>query len=119
MRVVPSKAFLSDHYCITAKYLSQVQDPNATVPVKIFAQAKAKEPANDALPKFAELYLSHQRVGTMAKETHTGKVVKEWGEALKAASSKPELADMSPAVSSFMAVKDGEELVASAFPTPS
>ncbi|KAF8919602.1 FACT complex subunit SPT16 [Mucidula mucida] len=95
-----------------AKYLSQVQDPNGAVPVKIFAQAKGKEAANDALPKFAERYLSHKRVGTMTKETHTGKTINEWTDAVNAANSKPELVDMSPAVSSFLAVKDDEELKA-------
>ncbi len=47
----------------------------------------------------------------MTKETHTGKTINEWTDAVNAANSKPELVDMSPAVSSFLAVKDDEELV--------
>ena len=95
----------------SAKYLSQIQDLNAAVPIKLYIQAKAKEPANDALPKFAELYLSHKRVGTMTKEKHTGKIMKEWTDALNAGGNQPEQVDMSPAVSSFLAVKDKDELV--------
>jgi len=81
------------------------------VPVEIFAQAKAKEPANDALPKFFERYVSLRSIGTFAKEQHSGKLVKEWERLLSEASVKPETSDMSSAVSSFMAVKDEEELV--------
>ncbi len=94
-----------------AKFLAQIQDPTAAIPVKIFPQAKAKEPANDALSKFAELYLSHKKVGTLVKEKHTGKIVTEWGKQIAEASDKPELVDMSHSISSFMTVKDEEELV--------
>ncbi|KAK0483168.1 FACT complex subunit SPT16 [Armillaria novae-zelandiae] len=95
-----------------AKFLAQIQDPAAAIPVKIFPQAKAKEPANDALPKFAELYLSHKKVGTLVKEKHTGKIVTEWGKQIAEASDKPELVDMSHSISSFMTIKDEEELKA-------
>lgn len=60
---------------------------------------------------FTQAYTSHSRVGTLVKENHTGKLVKEWEAALAAANSKPELIDMGPAVSSLLAVKDDEELV--------
>ena len=73
--------------------------------------AKAKEPPTDAIPKFLEAFISHGRVGCLMKETHSGKLVDEWNKALQESSKKPELLDMAPAVSSFMAVKDEEELV--------
>lgn len=45
------------------------------------------------------------------KESHTGKLIDEWTEALSSASSKPDVTEMSPAVSSILAAKDEEELV--------
>ncbi|KIY62352.1 FACT complex subunit SPT16 [Cylindrobasidium torrendii FP15055 ss-10] len=96
-----------------AKYLSQLKDPKGIIPVEIFAQAKAKEPVNDSLPKFVERYLATKKVGTMLKEQQAGKIMKEWAEALKTnGGAQPETVDMGPAVSSFMAVKDAEELKA-------
>ena len=47
----------------------------------------------------------------MTKEKHTGKIMKEWTDALNAGGNQPEQVDMSPAVSSFLAVKDKDELV--------
>ena len=73
--------------------------------------AKAKEPPTDAIPKFLEAYTSHQRVGCLAKESPTGKLMDEWNTVLDGAATKPERVDMSPAVSSFMAVKDEDESV--------
>lgn len=75
------------------------------------AQSKPKDPPSDALAKFVEAYISHKRVATLIKESHTGKLVDEWNRSLDAANYKPELADMAPAVSSFISVKDEEELV--------
>lgn len=77
----------------------------------IYAQAKAKEPANDAIPSFLALYKTAQRVGTLLKESHAGKLVSEWQKVVAEADSKPELVEMAPAVSSLMSVKDAEELV--------
>ncbi len=83
------------------------------MPVEIFAQAKAKDPPTDALPKFTEAYTSHARVGSLTKEAHTGKLVDEWNKVISEAPTKPELVDMAPAISSFMAAKDEDELVSS------
>jgi len=95
----------------TAKILAQIKDDKATVAVEIVAQAKAKDSPNDALPNFAELYSSHSRVGTLLKESHTGKLFQQWEKVVSELERKPELVDMGPAISSFMAVKDEEELV--------
>ncbi|KAF5372890.1 hypothetical protein D9758_001715 [Tetrapyrgos nigripes] len=93
-----------------AKILSQIGGSGGVVPVEILAQAKAKEPANDALPNFFELYASKRRVGTLTKEDHTGKLTTEWNKLVSEREEKPETVDMSPAVSGFMAVKDEDEL---------
>ncbi|KAH7919903.1 FACT complex subunit SPT16 [Leucogyrophana mollusca] len=93
-----------------AKFLQQVKDGNPPVPVEIHAQAKGKEPSNDAIPKFVEAYTACKRVAMLAKEAHTGKLITEWEQLTSKAESKPEVVDMAPAVSSFMAVKDEEEL---------
>ncbi|KAJ7074321.1 FACT complex subunit SPT16 [Mycena amicta] len=93
-----------------AKILSQIQGSSGTVPVEILAQAKAKEPANDALPRFFSIYASKKRVGTLQKEVHRGKLIDEWKKLLADAKEKPELVDMGPASSAFMAVKDEDEL---------
>jgi len=63
------------------------------------------------LPQFIEQYCQSQRVGTFLKEQHTGKLVSEWEKLIQEASERPELIDMSPAISAAMAVKDEEELV--------
>jgi nucleosome binding factor SPN SPT16 subunit len=75
------------------------------------AQAKAKDPPNDALPDFAKIYSSYTRVGTLLKESHTGKLIQQWEKTLSELKNKPELVDMSPAVSFFMAIKDEDEMV--------
>ncbi|KAG7092167.1 hypothetical protein E1B28_008536 [Marasmius oreades] len=93
-----------------AKFLHQIEGSSGNVPVEILAQAKAKDQPNDAIPKFFKIYLEKSKVGTLMKETHIGKLIMEWEKLLKEAQQKPELIDMAPAVSAFMAVKDGEEL---------
>jgi len=45
------------------------------------------------------------------KDTASGKLVSEWQAALEGVASKPEVIDMTPAISSLLAVKDEEELV--------
>ena len=45
------------------------------------------------------------------KETPTGKLVTEWQGLVDKAESKPEVVDMSVAISGFMGVKDAEETV--------
>ena len=91
--------------------MNQIKDTNAVVPVEIFAHAKEKDPPTDAVPNFVERYTSHKCVGTLLKEKHTGKLIAKWQQALDESSNKPELVDMAPAVSAFLAVKDAEELV--------
>ncbi|KAJ7024767.1 FACT complex subunit Spt16, N-terminal lobe domain-containing protein [Mycena alexandri] len=91
-----------------AKILSQIEGPAGVVPVEILI--KGKEPTDDALSRFFALYASKKRVGTLTKEAHRGKLVDEWKKLLADAAEKPELTDMSPALSAVMAVKDADEL---------
>lgn len=94
-----------------AKILNQIIGPNSHVPIEILAQARPKDPPTNALQNFLEAYTSHERVGALTKESHTGKLIDEWTAALNGADKKPEVVDMAPAVSGFMAVKDEDELV--------
>ncbi|KAJ8589733.1 FACT complex subunit SPT16 [Rhizopogon salebrosus TDB-379] len=93
-----------------AKFLQQIKEGNPPVPVDILVQAKAKEPPSDALPKFVEAYTSFKRVGTLVKESSSGKLMTEWEQAVSKSDQKPELVDMAPALSALMAVKDEEEM---------
>ncbi|KAI0709021.1 FACT complex subunit SPT16 [Earliella scabrosa] len=93
-----------------AKILSQLKNADSPVPIEFFVQAKAKDPPTDALPRFLQAYTSHDRVATLTKESHSGKLVDEWNKAVSEADKKPALVDMAPAVASFLAVKDEEEL---------
>ncbi|KDQ60609.1 hypothetical protein JAAARDRAFT_31568 [Jaapia argillacea MUCL 33604] len=95
-----------------AKILSQVQNYNTVVPVEILPQAKGKEAATDALPKFLAAYSSCKRVGALVKETQSGKLIDEWKKAISESASKPELVEMAPALSALLAPKDEEELKA-------
>ena len=94
-----------------AKILAQIEDSGSSVSIEIFAQPKGKEPSNDAMSRFLAAYTSQNRVGTLTKESYTGKLVSEWSKLVSESSQKPELVDMAPSVSAFMAVKDEEELV--------
>jgi nucleosome binding factor SPN SPT16 subunit len=96
---------------VTAKILAQIQGAGNPVPVEVYSIAKAKDAPTDAVPRFLSAYTAHQRVGTMLKDSHTGKLIDEWNGAVAQSDSKPELVDMAPAVSFFLAVKDNEELV--------
>ena len=96
---------------ITAKILEQLAKHKTVVPVEIYAQGKPRDPPSDALPKFLQAFTSHQRIGTLTKESYTGKLYDEWKKALSVSSKKPEMSDIAPSISSFMAVKDDEELV--------
>jgi nucleosome binding factor SPN SPT16 subunit len=57
------------------------------------------------------MYTSKQRVGILSKETYSGKLIADWERLIGEVERKPEVVDMSPSVSSFMAVKDADELV--------
>ncbi|KAK1232500.1 FACT complex subunit spt16 [Marasmius sp. AFHP31] len=94
----------------TSMQLRKIKGTSGNVPVEILAQAKAKEPPNEAVPSFFKLYIEKGKVGTLTKEAHTGKLMTEWDKLLKEAPQKPELVDMAPAVSAFMSVKDNDEL---------
>ena len=96
---------------VSAKILSQIQSPNSVVPVQIFAQAKPKDPPTDALPKFAGIFSKLHRVGVLSKEQVSGKLIDEWNKTVASAETKPDTVDVSPAISSLLAVKDEEELV--------
>ncbi|KAG5341046.1 hypothetical protein C0989_011905 [Termitomyces sp. Mn162] len=93
-----------------AKILSQIEHSAGSVKIEILAQAKGKDAPNDSLSKFVEVYASQTRVGTLTKESHSGKLVGDWEALVKGLESKPEIVDIGPVVSSFMAVKDSEEL---------
>ncbi|KAI9064261.1 FACT complex subunit SPT16 [Trametes sanguinea] len=93
-----------------AKILSQLKNADSPVPIEFFVQAKAKEPPTDALPRFVEAYTSLDRVATLTKEQQSGKLMDEWNQAVNEAAKKPTLVDMAPAVASFLAAKDEEEL---------
>ncbi|KAF9821701.1 hypothetical protein IEO21_00547 [Rhodonia placenta] len=93
-----------------AKILSQIKSSSSPVTIEILIQAKAKDPPTDAVPKFLEAYGTRKRVGTLTKESHSGKLVDEWNKALSSLESKPAVIDIAHAVSAFMAVKDEEEL---------
>ncbi|KAI0646896.1 FACT complex subunit SPT16 [Trametes meyenii] len=93
-----------------AKILSQLKNSNSPVPLEFFVQAKAKDPPTDAVPRFLEAYASFDRVATLTKEQHSGKLVDEWNKAVGDAPKKPTLVDMAPAVAAFLAAKDDEEL---------
>ena len=93
-----------------AKILSQAATPKAPVPVNILVLAKGKEPATDAMSKFLDVYTSLGRVGVLVKEKHTGKMISEWNTAVEGAATKPTIADITSAISGFVAVKDEEEI---------
>ncbi|GBE82391.1 FACT complex subunit SPT16 [Sparassis crispa] len=113
----PSTFLLFEKSCLTilcsatkAKFLSQLKNAGAPVPIEILVQAKVKDPPTDALPKFLAAYTAHGRVGSLTKESHSGKLVDEWNKVLANAATKPVDVDMSSSLSSFMAVKDSDEL---------
>jgi nucleosome binding factor SPN SPT16 subunit len=86
--------------------------------VEIFTLAKSKDPPTDALPKFLSVFTSNQRVGTLSKEAYAGKLIDEWNNALGASDKKPEVVDIASSISTFMAVKDDEELASHSFYVP-
>lgn len=94
-----------------AKFLSQVKESGGPISIEILAQAKAKEPQNDSMTRFLERYVSHKRVGTLPKETHTGKVATEWAQKVEKSAEKCDKVDISIAISAIMAPKDDDELV--------
>ncbi|VDC07164.1 unnamed protein product [Peniophora sp. CBMAI 1063] len=93
-----------------AKHLDQLRKHDTCIPIELLIQAKAKEPPTDALPRFVDAYTSLQRVGTLAKEAPTGKVIEEWKKAYEASGKAVETVDISVGVSALMAVKDEDEL---------
>ncbi|KAI0282167.1 FACT complex subunit SPT16 [Russula aff. rugulosa BPL654] len=93
-----------------AKILEQLQKHRSVAPVEIFTLAKSKEPPTDALPQFLSAFTSNERIGHLAKETYAGKLIDEWDAALTASNKKPEMVDIAASISTFMAVKDDEEL---------
>lgn len=58
-----------------------------------------------------KLYTSLSRVGTVVKESPSGKMIDEWSKGIKDVEKKPELDDISASISGLMATKDEEELV--------
>jgi nucleosome binding factor SPN SPT16 subunit len=57
------------------------------------------------------VFTSNQRIGSLSKETYAGKLIDEWNNALTSSNKKPEVVDIASAISTFMSVKDDEELV--------
>jgi nucleosome binding factor SPN SPT16 subunit len=95
----------------TAKILAQVQGSDNPIPVEVLVLEKGKDAPSTALPALVQHYTSHARVGHLAKDANSGKLMDEWHAAVDAANARPELVDMSPALAAVMAVKDEEELV--------
>ncbi|KAG6849338.1 hypothetical protein H0H93_009304 [Arthromyces matolae] len=93
-----------------AKILSQLEHSGGDITIEILSQAKGKDVPNDSLPRFIEAYASNARVGSLTKENHSGKLIGEWDNLVSQLERKPELADISSAVSSLLAVKDVEEM---------
>jgi hypothetical protein len=102
----------------SARILEQLQKHRTVVPVEIFTLAKSKEPPTDAIPRFLSVFTSCQRIGSLTKETYAGKLIDEWNNALAASNSKPEVVDIAPSISTFMSVKDDEELASLYVPHP-
>lgn len=88
-----------------------MQSGSHAIAIEIFALAKGKEPANDALPKFAAVFSELKRVGHVVKDVPSGKFAEDWNKAADALSQKPEMVDITLAISAVLAVKDEEELV--------
>jgi len=63
------------------------------------------------------VFTSNQRIGTLSKESFSGKLIDEWNNALAASDKKPEVVDIAPSISTFMAVKDDDELASVLFCT--
>lgn len=99
-------------YLYKAKVLGQIENAAKGVAIEIIARPKGNDAA-DALSRFFAIYTSIQKVGILSKETASGKLSAEWQALLDGAASKPELVDMTPAISTLMAVKDEDELVSS------
>ncbi|TFL07405.1 FACT complex subunit SPT16 [Pterulicium gracile] len=95
-----------------AKYLSQIQDCGGPITIDILAQAKGKDAPNDALQGLMERYTAHTRIGTLVKESQTGKTTTDWAKLLESAQSKPEKTDITTGISAILAIKDEEELAA-------
>lgn len=104
-------SILTNVFSPPAKILSQIEHAVESVTIEILARPKGKDASNDALSKLLAQHTSAKRVGTLVKETPSGKLVSEWQAAVDESVSKPELVDMTPAISSLMAIKDEEELV--------
>lgn len=96
---------------IAAKIFAQLQNSGSPVPIQILTLAKPKEPPTDALPKLLDIHCKLKRVGALTKENLSGKVIDEWNKLVNGAEHKPEIIDLSPAISSLLAVKDDDELV--------
>ena len=88
-----------------------MQTDSLPIPLELFVQAKAKDPPSDAMPKFLNAYSATKRLGALTKEAQSGQMIDEWGKAVSSADTKPEMVDVSPFISSLLAVKDEEELV--------
>ena len=95
----------------TARHLEQLKKHDTYIPVELLVQAKSKDPPTDALPRFVDAYTSLQRVGMLAKEAPTGKIIEEWKKALQASGKTVETSDISVGFSALMGVKDENELV--------
>lgn len=102
---------LTNVFSPPAKILSQIEHAVKSITIEILARPKGKDASNDALSKFLAQYTSAKRVGTLVKETPSGKLVSEWQAAVNESVSKPEIVDIASAISSLMAIKDEEELV--------
>ncbi|QRV75255.1 SPT16-general chromatin factor (subunit of the heterodimeric FACT complex) [Ceratobasidium sp. AG-Ba] len=97
-----------------AKILDQLLETQKTpIPIEIFIMSKPKDGPSDAPKKLAEALGPLKRIGGLPKEQQKGRIVDDWNKALEEHLGKPEIVDIAAGLSSIMAVKDEDELLAS------
>ncbi|CCA69595.1 probable SPT16-general chromatin factor (Subunit of the heterodimeric FACT complex) [Serendipita indica DSM 11827] len=97
-----------------AKILEPIRTSQPNIPVEILVLPKAKDAAaanaQDVMKAFVGLLSSAQRVGTLSKEEHSGKVINDYKAALSASGHTFETVDIAVALGAAMVIKDEEEL---------
>lgn len=111
-----------------AKILNQLSAKSA-IPFEVLTTARPKDPPSDAIPRLAAVIANvvraqpiisltpltfattQQRIGTLVKEKHKGRITDEWAKQLETNDNKVDFVDVASAFSAVMAVKDEDELV--------
>ncbi|KDQ13142.1 hypothetical protein BOTBODRAFT_66895 [Botryobasidium botryosum FD-172 SS1] len=92
-----------------AKILNQLS-AESVIPFEVLTTARPKDPPTDAIPRLAAVLANVQRIGTLTKEKHRGRITDEWAKQLETNDNKVDFVDIATAFSSVMAVKDEDEL---------